>query len=181
MNCSSFFDLLVLRSGGDLDLARTGELEEHLDVCAPCAAVAASFANSRDALVDCADSQSVDLWNSIEPHLDVIDASRRIRRPWYRQPIWSAAAAVLLLLGGGWLAYPSWLPTAPVSDASVAGIQPEQQRPASELMADGHAGLQAVPHAELVEFLGRNSAVLHQPGISPALLATPATSKVREF
>ena len=181
MNCSSFFDSIVLRSGGDLDLTRAGELEQHLVVCASCAAVAASFANSRDALDDCADSQPVDLWKSIEPHLNVIDASRRIRRPWYRPRIWSTAAAALLLLGGGWWVYPSGLPPAPSSDATVAGIQPEQQQPGSELVANGPAGLEAVPHAELVEFLGRNSAVLHQPGIAPALLATPATSSVREF
>ncbi len=175
MKCSQAIDLLILSGSGDLELSQVKPLETHISSCGTCAKLAESYAADRQRLQSLADDCQLDVWSKIEPHLDAIDAAKRIRNPWYRRVSFASAAAALVMIGGLSLLKP--VTQADTSNDNLA-VEFEQPAQVDELSP---SGLQPVPHAELIDFLGRTGGVVRERGQAPALLATPASSPAREF
>ncbi|RMH03941.1 MAG: zf-HC2 domain-containing protein, partial [Planctomycetota bacterium] len=89
VNCRTALRLLPLHAGGDLSAARVADLELHLAGCPTCAAELAVWMRLRGVLAAAAPGPgeaAAGLWGALEPRLDAVDASRRLRRPWYRRP-----------------------------------------------------------------------------------------------
>ncbi len=192
MNCRSASRLIPLHAGEDLLPDQVAELELHLVGCAACAEEFASFQGLRELVSSVREPVlETSLWDALDSRLDAVDATRRMRRPWFRSPwLYSTAAAVLMLAF-----LPPWVPSrGGVEPAGGAGAEPvvpvvvASPSEADDLQyTPGHGpplfgpGLQRVPREDLDRFL-RDSAGFRQTGGSEAgLVASPVGHRSSEF
>lgn len=170
MSCTTLKEeLLALHAGGDLPVAETAEVEQHVLQCASCAKELASYRAARESLM-CLREESLaveGLWGEIEARLDVVDATTRHQRPWYARysfgaPLAAAAALVLavqLMPDGG--------EQAP-GDGS-GGVQISQETP--------DPVLQPASRDELAELLLHSTPAQVDPNQTDGLVARPVSSE----
>ncbi len=181
MKCSLALRLLPLHAGGDLVGPRAADLELHLAGCEACAEEARSFQELRGVLSSVRQpASSAGLWEGLDTRLDAVDATRRLRRPWFRSPwLYTAAAAALLLA-----LLPPWMPSGAGSEPALS-VDPAQPALAGPVVTPGAAedaeGLQRVPFEELDRFLRESAAFRQVGGEEGGLVASPVGSRSGEF
>jgi len=127
MNCSQAREYLFAFLDGELDAPLSIELQRHLDHCPTCAREAEIERTIRRQLVAVVNAQHVtELQPLLKRAMARVHASARRPRRWWRAGLETgrsrsmAAAAVLLLMLGGWLVLrASWPSPAPLQLAEV--------------------------------------------------------------
>jgi hypothetical protein len=142
MNCHEFELELGDYVDGDLPSDRVKAVGAHVDACARCRAIVVDFTAIRGAARTLEPHvPSADVWNRIadaverEQRATQSDPERARQAPWWRlatgslawRPLAAAAAMLVLLTGGTWLAWheASTAVTSTSSASATAGIDPE--------------------------------------------------------
>jgi anti-sigma factor RsiW len=118
IRCSEILDKVGPYVDGELESAERGRVEAHLDVCGPCAEVAAEIREidlsaSRIPVPEITAGEWRGVWARVEAEgrgARIVHAPNRLLR-------WALPAAAAVLIGSVFLG--SWFPKAPVNDRRV--------------------------------------------------------------
>ncbi|MBC8327644.1 MAG: zf-HC2 domain-containing protein [Planctomycetes bacterium] len=188
MNCRAAVRLLPLHAGGDLLADQAADLELHLVGCSSCSGELEAYSELRQVVSSVREPLlHHGLWEALDSRLDAVDATRRLRRRWYRSPwIYSAAAAVLALAF-----LPPWVPApdrpsgvgepGPRSEVAVGADAAAPDLVRTPLLDEAAEVLQQVPAGELERFLRENAGFRQPTGLDGGLVASPVGLRVREF